>query len=83
MNTVARTVEKDNIHLYFHLIYVNSPDSNAKKEYQRRVSPIVLRGGLPRLVHRPQIKTLIDITAKKVSSSAHSLALRALAPDSK
>ena len=51
MKTVARTVEKDRIHLYLHLIYVNSPETKAKNEYHRRVSPIVRKGGLPRLVH--------------------------------
>jgi hypothetical protein len=53
MNTVARTVENERIHLYLHLRYVKRPAKIAKNEYHRRVSPIVLKGGRSRLIHRP------------------------------
>lgn len=71
MKTVARTVENGRIHLYFHLMYVNSPDMNAKKEYHNRVSPIVLKGGLPKLVHNPVIKaasTTTEPAEKQIAS---------------
>jgi hypothetical protein len=50
-------VEKDKIHLYFHLIYVKRPAKIAKKEYHNLVSPVVLNGGRSRLIHKPQINT--------------------------
>ena len=56
MNTVASTVEKDRIHLYLHRRYVNSPATRAKKEYHSRVSPIVRKGGRPRVIHNPAMK---------------------------
>ena len=57
MNTVARTVENERIQRYRHRRYVNRPAASAKNEYQRRVSPIVLNGGLSRLSHKPAMKT--------------------------
>ena len=59
INTVDSTVENDRIHLYLHLIYVNSPAIVAKIEYHSLVSPIVLRGGRPRLIQIPQMKPAI------------------------
>jgi hypothetical protein len=71
--TVARTVEKDKIHLYRHRRYVKSPDNSAKKEYQRRVSPMVFNGGRPRLVQRNTTKADITNMARDVKDIAHPL----------
>lgn len=68
--TVANTVEKGRIHRYFHLQYVNRPDTNAKKEYQRRVSPIVLIGGRPREIQRPIMKVRRIIIPPEISQTA-------------
>ena len=59
MNTVDSIVENESIHLYFHLMYVNSPAIVAKNEYHSLVSPMVLRGGRPRVIQRPQMKPAI------------------------
>jgi hypothetical protein len=56
INTVERTAENDNIHLYLHLINVNSPAIPAKNEYHILVSPIVRRGGVPDIIHFEQIR---------------------------
>lgn len=56
MKTVDNTVEYDNIHLYFHLRYVNSPADSANKEYHSLVSPIVLNGGRPNAAQNPTMK---------------------------
>ena len=58
--TVTRTVEKDNIHLYRHLIYVKRPAMHAKKEYHIRVSPAVFIGGLPKTNQYIRIRNAID-----------------------
>ena len=57
MNTVARTVENESIHLYFQRTYVNNPATKAKNEYHRRVSPIVFKGGRSRLSQSPEMNT--------------------------
>ena len=71
MKTVERTVEKDRIHLYFHLMYVKSPAIPAKNEYHSLVSPIVLRGGLFNEIHIPTIKAArvrIENTAEQIAA---------------
>ena len=55
MNTRARIVENDRIHLYFHLEYTISPTKGRKNEYHRRVSPIVRRGGRSKDIHMERI----------------------------
>ena len=44
------------IHLYFQRTYVIKPANGRKKEYHRRVSPIVRIGGRSREIHIPRIK---------------------------
>ena len=47
------------------------PDIPAKKEYHRRVSPMVLRGGRPRLIHSKPInpaKTIDAVAAETIAS---------------
>ena len=56
MNTVASTVEKGIIQRYCQRQYVNSPATKRKKEYHRRVSPIVRKGGRSRVVHSMPMK---------------------------
>ena len=56
MNTPASTVENNMIHLYFQREYVNNPAIRMKKEYHKRVSPIVLIGGRSRVAHSMAIK---------------------------
>ena len=51
MKTAASTVEKDSTQSYFHLAYVKMPAIITKKEYHRRVSPKVLKGGREREIH--------------------------------
>ena len=63
INTVARTVEYERIHLYRHLIYVKRPAIIAKKEYQSLVSPIVRRGGLSNVSHKPAMNEARTTTA--------------------
>ena len=56
MNTRAIIVLNESIHLYLHLLYTIIPATGMKNEYQRRVSPIVLSGGLSREIHIPSMK---------------------------
>ena len=70
MNTVAKTVEKDNIHRYRHIRYVNSPERMAKNEYQSLVSPIVRIGGLRKPIHSPTINAAITVRAISVNQIA-------------
>lgn len=70
MKTVARTVEKDRIHLKRHLIYVNKPAKRAKNEYHRRVSPIVLSGGLSRPIHISMMNAAIDASEAEAEETA-------------
>ena len=51
MNTAESTAEKDSTQSYFHLAYVKMPAIITKKEYHRRVSPKVLKGGREREIH--------------------------------
>jgi hypothetical protein len=55
IKTVDKRAEKDKIHLYFHLRYVKSPETIAKNEYHKRVSPIVRIGGRSKEIHIPTI----------------------------
>ena len=70
INTVARTVEYDNIHLYRQRRYVKRPEINAKKEYHRRVSPIVHIGGLSKLIHKPMMNAARTATAALLNMMA-------------
>jgi hypothetical protein len=70
MKTVARTVGKDRIHLKRHLIYVNKPAKRAKNEYHRRVSPIVLSGGLSRPIHISMMNAAIDASEAEAEETA-------------
>lgn len=70
MKTVARTVENDSIHLYLQRRYVNNPAKSAKKEYHRRVSPIVLKGGLSRSIHKRAMKVAITTRADEAKKTA-------------
>ena len=56
MNTAESTAEKDGTQSYFHLAYVKSPANITKKEYHRRVSPKVLKGGRSNEIHNPAMK---------------------------
>ena len=56
MNTSAKIVENESIHLYLQRLYTMSPASGRKNEYQRRVSPIVLNGGRSKEIHIIRIK---------------------------
>ena len=78
-NTVETTVEKESIHLYFHLRYVIVPAIPIKREYHSLVSPIVLRGGLSSEVHNPAINAA-NTTVSAVDSRTANLLLL---PDSK
>ena len=44
------------IHLYFQRMYVINPANGRKKEYHRRVSPIVRIGGRSKEIHIPTMK---------------------------
>jgi hypothetical protein len=76
MNTVANTVENDNIHLYFQTMYVSRPDRSAKNEYQSLVSPIVLIGGRSRDIHNPTINAVSTHNAAKAKPIASPRRLR-------
>ena len=56
MKTSARMVEKESIQRYRHRLQVMMPATGRKNEYQRRVSPMVRKGGRSRLIQRPQMK---------------------------
>jgi hypothetical protein len=49
---------------------VNRPAIPAKKEYHRRVSPIVLNGGRPRLIHSKPINPAKDMDATAAAATA-------------
>ena len=70
MNTVARTVEYERIHLYLHLTYVKRPAINAKNEYHSLVSPMVRKGGLSRVSHMPIMNEARTATAAPVKEIA-------------
>jgi hypothetical protein len=63
-------VEKDSIHLKRHLIYVNKPAKRAKNEYHRRVSPIVLSGGLSRPIHISMMNAAIAASEAEAEETA-------------
>ena len=55
------------IHLYFQRTYVIKPANGRKKEYHRRVSPIVRIGGRSREIHIPKIKLKKMTSPNKVN----------------
>ena len=57
-------------------MYVKSPAMRAKNEYQSLVSPIVLRGGLSRLIQRPVMNASITAMDNDVKVMAYVLFLR-------
>ena len=81
MNTVARTVENDRIHLKRHHIYVKRPESRAKNEYHSLVSPIVFKGGRPRLTHRRTMNAAMIRMESELNEIAHPLRCRYLTED--
>ena len=56
INTNDRIKLKLSIHLYLQRLYVISPANGRKKEYHRRVSPIVRIGGRSSEIHIPTMK---------------------------
>jgi hypothetical protein len=58
------------IHLYFQREYVNNPAIRMKKEYHKRVSPIVLIGGRSRVAHSIAIKPPIARMASDIVAIA-------------
>ena len=73
MNTMASTVEKGIIQRYCQRQYVNSPATKRKKEYHRRVSPIVRKGGRSRVVHNMAMNPAIAIMASDIKATAQML----------
>jgi len=56
MKTKDMTVVRERIHLYLQRMYVTRPARVRKREYHRRVSPMVTRGGRSREIQNPVIK---------------------------
>lgn len=73
MNTVASTVEKGIIQRYCQRQYVNSPATKRKKEYHRRVSPMVRKGGRSRVVHNMAMNPAMPKMASSIKTTAKML----------
>ena len=61
------------IHLYFQRIYVINPANGRKKEYHKRVSPIVRIGGRSKETHMPRIKQKNTANPNRVNPNAHTV----------
>ena len=70
MKTPASIVENSIIQRYFQREYVNKPATRRKKEYHRRVSPIVLIGGRSSVVQSIAIKPPMPRMANNIVAIA-------------